>query len=174
MTKSKRTQLYIIEGIPGSGKNLLADALLRVLHQDTRPVYYYPEEAVGFSYNHMYWPGITDLRLSLMEKAISFIQEESKRHPEAKFVFNRFHLSLGVSLKESLFHPNYAARYERILRRLRSLSVQVLLLELEMRKIKSALHPERAVRRFITCLPVTASSLSTTSSSSPSLSVFCV
>lgn len=89
-------------------KNLLADTLLRVLHQDARPVYYYPEKSVGFSYNHMYWPDITDLRLSLMEKAISFIQEESKLHSEAKFVFNRFHLSLGVSLKETPFHPNYA------------------------------------------------------------------
>jgi len=101
MAQTRLPHIFIIEGIPGSGKDTLTTTLLELLHKDARPVYHYPEEALGFPYTHWYWPGITKARLSLMESALDFVEEESRRHPGAVFVFNRFHLSLCISLNES-------------------------------------------------------------------------
>ena len=114
-------RVYIIEGIPGSGKDTLADKLLSVLHQDRHPVYYYPEESVGWSYNHFYWPGITPLRLSIMETALDFIEEEAALHPRPVFVFNRFYLSMGVFLEDHPHETKADSRYQEILKRLQSL-----------------------------------------------------
>ena len=40
--------VYIIEGITGAGKDTICKELLELLHSDTRPVYYFPKETVGF------------------------------------------------------------------------------------------------------------------------------
>ena len=149
MTQTRLPRVFIIEGIPGSSKNTLSRALLDVFHQDTNPVYYYPEEAVGFAYNHMYWPGITKIRLDLLEGALDFVEQELLSLPHAVFVFNRFHLSLSATLDDSPHDPQVAARYEQIIDRLRRLNVLVLLLELEKWKLASVLHPERVGRELV-------------------------
>src|SRR5215211_4394354 len=97
MIQEKLPRLYIIEGIPGSGKDTLVRTVLHVLHSETRPVYYYPEEVLSFSYGQVFWPGITNVRLSIMEAALNFVEEEILRQPESVFVFIRFHLSTAVA-----------------------------------------------------------------------------
>jgi thymidylate kinase len=52
MARTRLPHIFIIEGIPGSGKNTLTTTLVELLHKDARPVYHYPEEALGFSYTH--------------------------------------------------------------------------------------------------------------------------
>jgi hypothetical protein len=64
--------VYIIEGITGAGKDTICNRLLELLYSDTRPVYYFPKETVGFYYHQIFWPGITGIRLSLMEQALDF------------------------------------------------------------------------------------------------------
>lgn len=64
--------VYIIEGITGAGKDTICNRLLELLYSDTRPVYYFPKETVGFYYHQIFCPGITGIRLSLMEQALDF------------------------------------------------------------------------------------------------------
>jgi hypothetical protein len=70
-----------------------------------------------------------------MESALDFVEEESRRHLGAVFVFNRFHLSLRISLNESSPDAGVQERFSRIIDRLRLLNVLVLLLQLEKWKI---------------------------------------
>jgi hypothetical protein len=149
VAKTRIPRTFIIEGIPGSGKDTLTDTLLKLLHQDMRPVYHYSEKALGFSYTHWFWPGTTQARLSLMEAALDFVKEESQRHSQAVFVFNRFHLSLAASLEQTPRDPAATLGYYQLLERLRRMSVLVLLLELEQWKLDSVLHPERVRRELV-------------------------
>lgn len=144
MTEPHSPDIYIVEGITGSGKDTFCETFLQILHVDTEPVYYFPEEVVGFHYNTVLWPEITSVRLSLMEQALDFVEEESHRTPGATFVFNRFHLSLRGSVSPIPDNIDFDWRYARLVERLRPMDVQVLILELKPEEIESRLHPERA------------------------------
>jgi hypothetical protein len=144
MLQDSPPRIYIIDGIPGSGKDTLVRTLLHVLHSESRPVYYYPEECMAFSYGQVFWPGITNVRLTIMEAALDFIQEESLRSPDVVFVFNRFHLSTAVATHTSIGQDREAtARYDRLVERLHSLRVLVLLLTLDESRMTRLTHQER-------------------------------
>jgi hypothetical protein len=120
------------------------------LHSETRPVYYYPEESVAFSYEQVFWPSITRVRLSIMETALNFCEEESLRTPDSVFVFNRFHLSTAVATLSSVGKDQEATRrYDQLIQRLRSMRVLVLLLTLEERRVDRLTHQERLGHDFI-------------------------
>jgi thymidylate kinase len=147
MIQDSPPRIYIIEGIPGSGKDTLVRTLLHVLRQESRPVYYYPEESVAFSYNQVFWPGITNLRLAIMDSALDFIEEESLRSPDSVFVFNRFHLSTAVATQTRVGkHKEVTRRYERLIERLHTMSVLVLLLTLDEKRMDKLIHQERMGR----------------------------
>jgi thymidylate kinase len=144
MLENSPPRIFIIEGIPGSGKDTLVQTLLHVLHQETRPVYYYPEESVAFSYQQVFWPNITQVRLSIMEAALNFVEEESLNRPDAVFVFNRFHLSTAVATLSSVGKDQEVnRRYGQLIKKLHSMSVLVLLLTLEERRMDKLYHRER-------------------------------
>ena len=56
MTRARLPRIFIIEGITGAGKDSSCTELLELLHANTRPVYYFPEEPVGFYYHQIFWP----------------------------------------------------------------------------------------------------------------------
>jgi thymidylate kinase len=144
MLEDSPPKVLIIEGIPGSGKDTLVQTLLHVLHHETRPVYHYPEETMGFSYGQVFWPGITDLRLSIMETALSFIQQESLRSSDSVFVFNRFHLSTACATQTTVGkNEQVTRRYERVIERLHQMRVMVLLLTLDETRMTRLTHQER-------------------------------
>jgi thymidylate kinase len=150
MLQDSPPRLYIIEGIPGSGKDTLVRTLQHALHSETRPVYYYPEEAVAFSYGQVFWPNITNVRLSIMETALDFVEKEFLRTPGSLFVFNRFHLSTAVAIQSSIDKDQeVTARYQKIIERLHSVPVLVLLLTLEERRVTRLTHQERLGHDFV-------------------------
>jgi len=144
MLQNTPHRIYIIEGIPGSGKDTLVRTLLDVLHSESRPIYYYPEETMGFSYGQVFWPNITQVRLSIMEAALDFVEQEALRTPEASFVFNRFHLSTAVAARSSIGKDQEATdRYSKLLEKLHTMPVLVLLLTLDETRMTRLTHQER-------------------------------
>ncbi len=134
-----RPRIYIVEGIPGSGKDTYARDLLRRLGRDRQPVYYYPEDALLRSWLHLELPGTDELAITLMERLVERVEDELALCPAVVFVFNRFHLSFALTSHT----PGLDDRYHALVERLRRLDVLVIISVLRPPELWRVRHPER-------------------------------
>jgi hypothetical protein len=144
------TRIYVIEGIPGSGKKFMKDRLLEQLQPDKRPVYYFEEESGLASWIHYYLPDISLIRLTLMESMLQFMSETLQSDPDSIFVITRFHISWALTNRAS----GLDERYLTLVNRLKQLPVTILFpvlkqAEVGKRVVHAADRKEEAWRRFL-------------------------
>src|SRR6478672_4007453 len=106
MTKA---QVYIVEGVPGSGKDTIVQALCEDLSNEL--CYAFDEAGVLCGWLHYWLTGIDQVRMGLGESLVRYIREVLDQEPGAYFVFNRFHLSLNILSRP--FRP--IDRYQRMI-----------------------------------------------------------
>jgi thymidylate kinase len=141
------SQIIIIEGISGSGKDTFQKYLKSKLR--SRHVYDYSEGDLLLSWNQRPIKDIFKLQVRLMKNFIDYAANIINEDVSAIFLLNRFHLStytMGVTEQ-----PKLEREYNIILRRLQRLPTHVFILQLMEGEIESrSLHPERgtAWQRF--------------------------
>jgi len=97
----------------------------------------------------VFWPGIVPVRFSLLEAALDFVEAESARLPGDSFIFNRFHLTLGITMAQEGKASDFHSRYERLINRLKHLDILVFLLQLKEHEIAAKLHLEWAQEELV-------------------------
>src|SRR5581483_9840326 len=126
------------EGVPGAGKDTLAASLCAQL--DGELCFSFAEAAVLCDWQHFWLQDIDLIRMQLAESLVHYVEQVLDDAPDAYFIFNRFHLSINVMSMP--FRPR--DRYERLLDRMASLSVKLLLPVLPREEIeRRAAHVER-------------------------------
>lgn len=116
------TRVFILEGIPGAGKNTLHEILKEKL--TGKVIYDFGEEELLFSWKHAWIQDIDSLRLQFYENILDYCEEIIAKNPEAVFIFNRFHISYRLSTKLIDQHSN--ERYKRLLERLKKINTFVI------------------------------------------------
>jgi hypothetical protein len=131
-------RIYIVEGVPGSGKDTITEALGE--HLADRVCYSYSEAAVLCDWQHYWLADIDHIRMDLAESLVRYVRQVIDEVSDATFIFNRFHLSIKV-----LSHPfRPDDRYERLIADLAELPVKVLVPILQRAEIeRRAAHVER-------------------------------
>jgi len=141
------SQIIIIEGISGSGKDTFQKYLKSKLR--SRHIYDYSEGDLLLSWNQRPIKDIFKLQVRLMKNFIDYAADIINEDVSAIFLLNRFHLStytMGVTEQ-----PKLEREYNMVLRRLQRLPTHVFILQLMEGEIESrSLHPERgtAWQRF--------------------------
>lgn len=134
------TNIFILEGIAGAGKNTLQEELKTRF--EGRIIWDFAEEELLFNWKHMWLQDLQSERISLYHKVLDHVEATLISHPDSIFILNRFHLSLKVF--GSFSDPKFTAEYERLLERLKNLSVLMLIPTLEESLIESrSIHSER-------------------------------
>jgi len=118
--------IYIIEGVPGSGKDTLTAEIASVLRPEERRVLVFPEEAVLATWLYYFLPGIHELRLHLTHRIIDYVQVTLRRDPETAFVFNRFHVSHAIWRQEHGADPRLEGSHDRLVEKMQRLPLQIL------------------------------------------------
>ena len=137
----KNKRLIIIEGVAGSGKDVLQQLLKDKFKR--AEVHSYSEGELLFSWKHAQIKGIANLRLQFMMAFLDYVDEVLSHSPGAVFVLNRFHLSTymaHVSQNNKLRND-----YSVLVKKLKQLPVYILLLQLAAKDIKQrSKHLERS------------------------------
>jgi len=126
----KDKKVIIIEGIAGSGKSTFFKDYKESIKD--KMVYAYTEEELLFGWRHNFIPGITDVRLRYFEKILDYIDLKLKNE-DCIFILERFHISLKIFNWDS--PTDFEERYSKIMSRIKSLPVQVLIFTLESSQI---------------------------------------
>ncbi len=137
----KDTQIFVIEGIAGAGKNTLHKELLSELSD--KLVYDFPEEDLLNGWKHVWIPNITEMRIKLMNNILDYCSEVLEQHKNAIFIFQRFHLSSVIlDFKKTDVENN--PEYIKVLDRLRQFKTHVFLPVLDESDIEHrSAHKER-------------------------------
>ena len=145
--------VYIIEGVAGSGKDTLTNAVVAALRPAERRVLVFPEEAVLATWLYYFLPGIHELRLHLTHRLVDYMQVTLRRDPDTTFVFNRFHVSHAVWRQELSADPRFEGSHGRLVEKLGMLPVRILQAVLDEGEAhERARHQERhevAWQRFL-------------------------
>jgi len=131
-------RIYIVEGIPGSGKDTIAGSLNEGFAHEL--CYTYSEEAVLCGWQHYWLRDVDEIRMQLAESLLDYVETTLHEAPNARFVFNRFHLSINV-----LSHPfRPTGRYVRLIERLANLPMKLMLPVLQRDEVEQrCAHVER-------------------------------
>lgn len=136
--------IYIIEGVPGSGKDTLAAQLIAHLDPKERHIQVFPEEATLSSWVHYFVHGIHETRIELVEKLVDYVGESLARDPSMFFIFNRLHVSHAVWRHDFATDPALEERHAGIADGLRRLPTTILHALLEEQKTEARVsHVER-------------------------------
>lgn len=137
----KDTQIFVIEGIAGAGKNTLHKELVSELSD--KIVYDFPEEDLLNGWKHVWIPNITQMRITLMNNILDYCSEVLEQHKNAVFIFQRFHLSC-VILDFNKTDVENNPEYIKVLDRLRQFKTHVFLPVLDESDIEHrSAHKER-------------------------------
>lgn len=135
------SQVLIIEGISGSGKDTLQRYLKRKLKG--RDVYDYSEGELLQSWNQLQIKGIFNIQIKLMKLFVNYMRDIIRKDENAVFLLNRFHLSAYVLAVTK--QPRLEKEYDEIINSLKTLPVHIFILQLDENEIeKRSLHPERS------------------------------
>jgi hypothetical protein len=118
--------IYIVEGVAGSGKDRLVQALLAALQPAHRRVYAFTEDAVLASWMHYRVPDIHELRLKLAASLLERVREEVDEDPDVTYVFNRFHISYAVWRWECGVAEGYRSQHLELVDQLRTWRPRIL------------------------------------------------
>jgi len=136
-----QSRVVIVEGISGSGKDILQTYLQKKLAN--RDVHDYSEGEVLHSWKQLQIAGIAEMRIKFMYSFINYVRDVISRDKNAVFLLNRFHLSTYAST--IVDHPELEAQYTEIITVLRTLPVHIFVLQLDEAEIEQrCLHPERS------------------------------
>ena len=118
--------VYIIEGVAGSGKDSLAEAIVAALRPIERRVLVFPEEASLATWLYYFLPGVHELRLHLAHRVVDYALVTLRRDPDAAFVFNRFHISHAVWRRELAADPRLEGSHDRLVEKLGQLPLRLI------------------------------------------------
>ena len=135
-------RIFIIEGIPGSGKDTFQEFLKERFRNGTR-VYEYSEGELLHSWKHVPIPGILELRIKFMKLFVNYLEDMVICDESAVFLLNRFHLSAYVTTVTR--NLDLEGEYNDIVKILRTLPVHVFLMNLDETEIhERSSHGERS------------------------------
>jgi thymidylate kinase len=136
-----RYRIFIIEGVPGSGKDTFQSHLCGFFQNAT--VYDYSEGELLHSWKHVPIPGILELRLKFMRLFVNYLQDVINGDKDAICLLNRFHLSAYITTVKR--NPDLEPEYQAIVGVLKTLPVHVFIMDLnESKLLERSSHVERS------------------------------
>jgi len=146
--------IYIVEGIPGAGKDIYVAALLSRLVPQARLVYAFDEGSILYSWKHYSVPNVDMLCLHTIE---AIVQHVKATQPDADFVFDRFHLFVprarAAPNSEARLGAELQTRYRQLVDELRLLPVHIRLATLEKHEMEARRQTSRAQRGRLARVP---------------------
>jgi hypothetical protein len=134
-------RIYVVEGVPGSGKDILVRKTVR--RYADRILHVYDEGDSLLSWKHFWFERIEELRLGVAEALLSYVERVLATDAGTKVILNRFHISLAL-----MGSPDLPAcpRYRTIVERLRRANAKVVVAWLDGDEMAArARHTERGL-----------------------------
>ncbi len=137
------TNLYIIEGVTGSGKTTVLKNLCKQLKG--KNIYSFEEDLLLCSWKHQFLDldKLSHMRIDIIESMLDLYNKTVKKDKNAVFILIRFHITY------KLYSPPATAklkeRYNNIIKSLRSKPVKVIVPVLDEKDLeKRCAHAERS------------------------------